>query len=125
MRDIRSLLNSLGSNRDNLAISERLCAQKGIARGPVKIVMSPRQMDKVQEGNILVSTMTMSDFMPAIRKAAAIITDEGGILCHAAIIARELKKPCVTGTKIATQVLKDDDLVEVDATKGIIKIIKA
>jgi pyruvate,water dikinase len=59
-----------------------------------------------------------------MKKAIAFITDEGGITCHAAIIARELKKPCIIGTKIATKVLKDGDLVEVDANKGVVKIIK-
>mgnify|MGYP001564748046 CR=1 FL=1 len=59
-----------------------------------------------------------------MRKAAAFVTDEGGILCHAAIVARELKKPCIIGTKIATRVFKDGDMVEVDATKGIVRKIK-
>jgi len=59
-----------------------------------------------------------------MKRASAIVTDEGGITCHAAIIARELKVPCVIGTKIATQVLKDGDLVEVNANQGIVKILK-
>ena len=62
--------------------------------------------------------------MPAMEKAAAFVTDEGGITCHAAIVAREMKKPCIIGTKIATKVLKDGDLVEVDAEKGIVRILK-
>jgi pyruvate,water dikinase len=68
--------------------------------------------------------MTTPDFMPAMERARAFVTDEGGITCHAGIVARELKKPCIIGTKIATQVLKDGDMVEVDADNGIIKIIK-
>jgi pyruvate,water dikinase len=59
-----------------------------------------------------------------MKKAAAIITDEGGINSHAAIISRELKKPCIIGTKIATQVLKDGDFVEIDANRGVVKILK-
>ena len=59
-----------------------------------------------------------------MKRASAIVTDEGGITCHAAIIARELKVPCVIGTKIATQVLNDGDLVEVNANQGIVKILK-
>ena len=59
-----------------------------------------------------------------MKKAAAIVTDDGGLTCHAAIVARELKTPCVVGTKIATKVLKDGDMVEVDANKGIVKKIK-
>ena len=67
--------------------------------------------------------MTQPTFAPILEKAAAVITDEGGITCHAAIIARELKKPCIIGTKIATQVFKDGDMVEVDAEQGIITLI--
>jgi pyruvate,water dikinase len=62
--------------------------------------------------------------MPIIKKCGAIVTDEGGITCHAAVISRELEIPCIVGTKIATQVLKDGDLVEVDANKGVVKILK-
>lgn len=68
--------------------------------------------------------MTTPDYIQLIKKSSAIITDEGGLLCHAAIVAREFKKPCVIGTKIATKILKDGDLVEVDANKGIVKILK-
>jgi pyruvate, water dikinase len=74
---------------------------------------------------MLVSSMTSPDFLPAIRLSSAIVTDEDGITCHAAIIARELKKPCITGTKIATNVLKDGDLIQVDANKGVVKTIKS
>lgn len=73
---------------------------------------------KFKKGDILVTSMTTTDMTPLAQKAAAIVTDEGGVLCHAAIISRELKKPCIIGTKIATRVLKDGDLVEVDANKG-------
>lgn len=62
--------------------------------------------------------------MTPMKKAAAFVTDEGGMLCHAAIVARELKKPCIIGTKFATQILRDGDLVEVDANRGIITILK-
>jgi pyruvate,water dikinase len=68
--------------------------------------------------------MTTPDFVPAMRKAVAIITDEGGITCHAAIVSRELGKPCIIGTKIATKALKDGDVVEVDADNGVVRIIK-
>ena len=68
--------------------------------------------------------MTRPEFMPILRKAAAIVTDEGGITCHAAIVARELKIPCIIGTQIATRVLKDGDLVLVDATNGVVKKIQ-
>jgi len=99
-------------------------ASGGYAKGQVRKIMALKHLDNFHPGEILVSPMTMPDFVPAMKKAAAIITDEGGITCHAAIIARELKVPCVVGTKIATAVLQNGDLVEVDANLGIIRIIK-
>ena len=68
--------------------------------------------------------MTTPDMVPIMKKAAAFVTDEGGITCHAAIVSREMKKPCIIGTKIATKILHDGQLVEVDANRGIVKIIK-
>ena len=96
--------------------SEKL---KGIAR----IINNPGK-DEFNEGEILVTSMTRVEFVPLMRIAKAIITDEGGIACHAAIISRELGIPCIIGTKIATKVLKDGDLVEVDIQKGLIKALK-
>jgi len=102
---------------------------KGKARGRVRLVLHDRLRIKkavlaFKKGEILVTEMTRPDTIWACRKASAIITDEGGITSHAAIISRELKVPCIVGTKIATQVLKDGMIVEVDADKGIVKIIK-
>ena len=68
--------------------------------------------------------MIKPDYLSAMKKAVAFVTDEGGITCHAAIVARELNRPCIIGTKIATKVLKDGDEVEVDADKGVVKILK-
>jgi phosphohistidine swiveling domain-containing protein len=99
-------------------------AYPGIAKGRVRILMKREEVAKLKTGEIIVSPMTMPDYVPAMKRAAAIVTDEGGVTCHAAIVARELKKPCIIGTKIATEVLRDGDMVEVDATKGTIKIIK-
>ena len=73
---------------------------------------------------MLITVMTHPEFLPIMRQAKAIVTDEGGITCHAAISAREFKVPCIIGTKIATKVLKDGDMVEVDAERGIVRIIK-
>ena len=66
----------------------------------------------------------MVDFLPEMKKAIAFITDEGGITCHASIVARELRKPCIIGTRVATQILKNGDLVEVDVNEGIVRIIE-
>jgi phosphohistidine swiveling domain-containing protein len=98
-------------------------ACKGIVKGKAKIIISRDDFSRLQHGDILVASMTTPEMMPILKKASAIVTDEGGITCHAAIISREMKKPCIIGTKIATKVLKDGDLVEVDADKGIVRKI--
>ena len=97
----------------------------GVIRGKVKIVFNNLELKKVQRGDILVASMTTPDFITAMERAAAFVTDEGGILCHAAIVSREMKKPCVIGTKVATKILQDGDEVEVDANKGEIRVIKS
>lgn len=101
-----------------------IVAQVGKAQGKVKIVLKNEDVGKVSEGDILVSSMTRPEMTPAMKKAAAFITDEGGITSHAAIIARELKRPCIIGTKIATKVLHDGDEVEVNADENIVNIIR-
>lgn len=98
-------------------------AQPGYAKGIVKKIFRAKDMGKMNKGDILVSVATDPDIIQAMRKAAAIITEQGGITSHAAIVSRELGIPCVIGTKIATRVLKDGDRVEVDATNGIIRKI--
>jgi len=101
-----------------------LTASMGRAMGTVKIIKSATEVSKVKQGDILVAVMTRPDYIPAMRKAAAIVTDEGGITSHAAIVSRELGVPCIIGTKIATKVLKDGDRVEVRASHGFVRIIK-
>lgn len=96
-------------------------AFKGKVRGVAKVVRAEGDLKKVERNDILVCPMTVPHFISAMEKASAFITDEGGITCHAAIISREMKKPCITATKIATKVLKDGDFVEVDANKGIVR----
>lgn len=95
----------------------------GKAKGIVRIVLDPAKSSNFQDGNILVTGMTRPEYLPLMKKAAAIVTDAGGILSHAAITSRELKKPCVIGTNKATKVLKDGDVVEVDADRGIVRIL--
>jgi len=97
---------------------------KNFYQGRVKVLFSPREGDKVKKGDFLIATMTTPDYIVSMKKAAGFITDEGGVTCHAAIVAREMNKPCIIGTKIATKVLKDGDLVEVDAERGVVKILK-
>ena len=95
----------------------------GLAKGKVKIINKPDDMSKMKDGDVLVSVATTPSIVPAMKKASAIVTDEGGLTCHASIVSRELGIVCITGVKIATEVLKDGDFVEVDANKGIIKIL--
>ena len=94
---------------------------KAVARGRVRILLDPARADKFRKGEILVAPMTSPEYIFAMRKAAAIITDTGGLTSHAAIVSRELGVPCIVGTKVATKVLKDGDFIEVDANGGVIK----
>ncbi len=97
------------------------CACAGKVKGIVRIINSIEDMSKMEYGDILVAWATNPAIVPAMKKAAAIVTNEGGLTCHAAIVSRELNIPCIVGTKIATEVLKDGDIVEVDADNGIVK----
>ena len=100
-------------------------AYKGVATGLVRLVIDPKkESSSFRTGEVLVTGMTRPEFLPIMKKAIAFITDAGGILSHAAIVARELKKPCIIGTHIATRLLKTGDLVEVDANKGVIRKLK-
>jgi len=90
-------------------------------RGFVKVINTVSDMYKMDHKNVLVSVQTNPELVPVMKKAAAIVTDLGGITCHAAIVSRELGVPCVIGTRIATKVLHDGDLVEVDATNATVK----
>lgn len=95
-------------------------ASPGVGSGHVRIVKTPKEIGKVKQGDVLVSVMTSPDFVPAMKKASAIITDLGGATSHAAIVSRELGIPCVVGTKEATEKLKDDVVVSVDGTRGMV-----
>ena len=106
---------------------EKLVGQivsKGIGKGKVRVIKTKNDLTMFNKGEVLVTEMTYPDYVPQMKMAAGVVTDEGGITCHAAIVSRELKIPCVVGTKIATQVLKDGDLVEVDANNGVVRILE-
>ncbi len=98
-------------------------ASPGKVVGSVRVVLSANDFAQFQEGEVLVTTMTRPEFLPVMRQAAAIVTDEGGLISHAAIVARELKKPCIVGAKNATHVLKTGDIVEVNANHGLVRKI--
>jgi len=95
-------------------------ASPGIGTGPVKILKNPEEINKVKNGDVLVAPMTSPDYVPAMKKAVAIITDEGGQTSHAAIVSRELGIPCVVGTKEATKKLKDENIVTVYGSEGLV-----
>lgn len=98
-------------------------AYRGNVKGKVRVIFDIKDSGKLQPGEILVTRMTDPSYVPIMKIAGAIITDVGGITCHAAIVSRELKIPCIVGTKIATKVLKDGDEIEVDANQGIVRIL--
>ena len=97
-----------------------LGAAPGMATGIVRIINSGRDLDKVSQGDIMVTKMTMPDMVPGMKRAGAIVTDEGGMACHAAIVSRELGCPAVVGTKKATSILKDGMEITVDGGKGLV-----
>ncbi|WP_407454745.1 phosphoenolpyruvate synthase [Methanobrevibacter sp.] len=97
-----------------------LGASPGMASGKVKIVLDIDELDKIKDGDIMVTTMTTPDMVPAMRRASGIVTDEGGVTCHASIISRELGIPCVVGTGDATTALKENSGVTLDGKKGLV-----
>lgn len=98
-------------------------ASKGVAKGTAKILTEVEHVKKIKQGDILIAHETTPDYIIAMNKAVAFVTDIGGLTCHAAITAREMKKPCIIGTKNATKIIKDGDKVEVDANNGVVKIL--
>jgi len=101
-------------------ILKGIAASLGLAGGPVRILHSPSEIDRVQKGDILVTEMTTPDYVPAMKRAIGIITDTGGQTSHAAIVSRELGIPCVVGTGTATHALKENQVVSVDGAKGVV-----
>jgi phosphohistidine swiveling domain-containing protein len=99
-------------------------ASRGHAVGTVRIVRDPvLEAYRFNDGDVLVTAMTAPSFVPLMGRAAAIVTDEGGVLCHAALVSREMGKPCVIAVRNATQILANDMRVEVDAEVGRIRIL--
>jgi pyruvate,water dikinase len=92
----------------------------GCIIGRVRLLNKPEEAADIESGEILVTAMTDPDSVPAIERAAAVITDRGGILCHAAIVCRELRKPCIVGTQNATKALQNGMSVRVCAVRGVV-----
>jgi phosphohistidine swiveling domain-containing protein len=122
--DYRYLARHLEVQFDEAARSLKgVVASQGVVRGVVRVCQSISSIDRVQTGEVLVASMTRPEYLPAMQRASAFITDEGGITCHAAIISREMRKPCIIGTKVATKLLKDGDMVEVDGNSGLVTLL--
>jgi pyruvate, water dikinase len=116
-------LGSLGPQEPAAAgpvLVSGLAAAPGTGSGAVRVLMSPADAPGMQDGEVLVAPMTTPDWVPAIRRATALVTDGGGMTCHAAIVARELGVPCVVGARTATSVLRDGEVVTVDGTRGLV-----
>lgn len=107
-----------GIEEEREIVTKGLGASPGMASGAVKIISSTDELDKIEEGDILVTVMTTPDMVPAMKRADGIITDEGGVTCHAAIVSRELGIPCVVGTGNATSILDENEIVTLDGNKG-------
>lgn len=121
-KEFNNLENQISGGRE-LKINQikGKTAYPGSVQGTARIVVNPQKIKVFNKGDILITGMTRPDFLFLIKKAGAIVTDAGGILSHAAILARELKKPCITDTEIATKTFRDGDIIKVEATKGIVK----
>jgi len=122
----KTLLPDLSKHEDEI---EGQIAKMGLVRGNAYVLHwnakdVVKEMEDMPKGSILVAGQTRPQLMPAIRKSAAIVTDEGGITSHAAIVSRELGIPCVIGTKVATKIIKTGDVIEVDANDGKVRIIE-
>jgi pyruvate,water dikinase len=108
----------ISSDKKIIPILEGIAASPGIASGPVQIIKSVKEIGKVDKGEVLVTEMTNPDFVPAMKKTSAIVTDQGGRTAHAAIVSRELGIPCVVGTKEATKILKNGLVITVNGSTG-------
>ncbi|MFA5183989.1 MAG: PEP-utilizing enzyme [Patescibacteria group bacterium] len=124
-RRLEKNYHSIRTRVDSVPLSiEGTTANSGRVVGTVVVCKSIKDLTKVRKGDILVTSMTRPEYLAGIKKAAALITDEGGITCHAAIVSRELRLPCIIGTKIATKALQTGDFVEVNANHGVVKLLK-
>ena len=116
-------ITTLGSGEAQPTAASRvlvrgLGASKGTVSGTVRVLHSPDEGSRLLDGEVLVAPMTSPDWVPAIRRASALVTDGGGMTCHTAIVSRELGVPCVVGTRDATSVLRDGELVTVNGSLG-------
>ncbi|MBC8500277.1 MAG: hypothetical protein ISS25_02575 [Nanoarchaeota archaeon] len=122
--ELYNLLDNIDNVKSQILEVKGVVASLGKAKGVARVVQDVSKAKEFNKGDILVASMTRPDYTTLMKKAGGIVTDEGGITSHAAIVSRELGIPCIIGTKIATRVFKDGDMVEVDANKGIVRKIE-
>ncbi len=121
---VQAWLEAVGVKREEVTQIKGFAASPGVAEGPARVVLSVDQITEIQDGEILVCPSTNPSWAPIFKKIKAAVTDIGGSTCHAAIVAREYALPSVTGTGIATQVIKTGDIIRVDGDNGIVTIVK-
>lgn len=120
-KHLESYVQNVQGNEEGKGV----CASPGKVVGKARIVPTPEQNSKVLPGDILITYATTVDYLPAMKRAGAFVTEVGGLTCHAAVVAREFGVPCVVGFKNAMKKFKDGDLVEVDANNGVVKLLKS
>ncbi len=108
------------NEKNTEGVNKGICASPGIVIGKAKIVSNPSENNKVEEGEILITHATTVDYLPSMKKAGAVVTEVGGLTCHAAVVSREFNIPCIVSFRDAMTLFKDGDLIEVDANKGLI-----
>lgn len=124
VKNIKKICEFMAKNEKKNNNLQGLAVSRGVIKGIARIVHSKVDLKKIKKGNVLVAKFTMPDYTSAMRLASAIVVEEGGITSHAAIVARELKKPCIVSVRNCTTLIKEKSLVEVDANKGVVKILK-
>jgi len=117
-QEVQNAENTINSEEEFLVSGTTAC--RGSAQGRACIALDKEQFLKIQKGDILVTTMTTPDFIEVAHLISGIVTDRGGIVCHAAILSREFNIPCVVGCQTATTTIRDGDLIRLDATSGIV-----
>lgn len=120
--DVPMKVSALAGETGDGRTVKGLCAYPGKVAGNARIVRTVEDIKTFRDGEVLIATMTTVDFIEAMKKASAIVTDDGGVICHAAIISREMKKPCIVGSRTATNTFRNGDVVAVDADNGIVTL---
>ncbi|MBI4453006.1 hypothetical protein HY636_00005 [Candidatus Woesearchaeota archaeon] len=118
---VRKIIEKAPESKDKLI---GICGNPGYIKGKARVILETKDFHKMQKGEILVTSFTTPEFVIVMKKSAGIVTDMGGVTSHSSIVARELNIPCVVGTKFSTKLIKDGDVLEIDAGNGVVRIVK-